>query len=84
MQLSATAARVVPSVRQRASVKTSTRERVGFAPDQATGGQRVRTTARDALWGRLYLVDRSLARRRSYEHLLEAVMPASHEPLKQA
>ena len=45
------------SVCPRASVETSTSERVAFAPDRARVKQKVCTITRDALRGLLHLVD---------------------------
>jgi hypothetical protein len=67
---------VAQSVVQRVCVEKSTSERVAFASEQITVGQKVRTIAREALHGLLELVESLLAQGHSCEHILEVLMPA--------
>ena len=67
---------VAQSLVQRAAVGKSTSERFAFTSEQVTVGQKVRTIAREALYGLLKLVERLLAQGHACEHILEVCMPA--------
>jgi hypothetical protein len=67
---------VAQSLVQRAPASGMTSERFAFAQGQSTVGQRVRTIARDALYGLLKLVKQLFAQGHSCEHVLEVLMPA--------
>jgi hypothetical protein len=67
---------VAQSLVQRTPASGAETERFAFAQGQETGGQRVRTIARDAFHGRLRLVERLFAQGRSCEPILEVLMPA--------
>ena len=67
---------IAQSLVQRAAVGKSTSERFAFTPDKITVGQKVRTIAREALYGLLKLVEPLLAQGHSCEHILEVCMPA--------
>jgi hypothetical protein len=66
---------VAQSLVQRAPASGMASERFAFAQGQSTVGQRVRTIARDALYGLLKLVKQLFAQGRSCEHVLEVLMP---------
>ena len=66
---------VAQSLVQRPPASGAETERCAFAQGQATGGQRVRTRARDAFHGLRRLVERLFAQGRSCEHILEVLMP---------
>ena len=67
---------VAQSLVQRAPASGMASERFAFAQGQHTVGQRVRTIARDALYGLLKLVEQLFAQGHSCEHVLEVLMPA--------
>jgi hypothetical protein len=67
---------VAQSLVQRAPASGMASERFAFAQGQSTVGQRVRTIARDALYGLLKLVKQLFAQGHSCEHILEVLMPA--------
>jgi hypothetical protein len=67
---------VAQSLVQRAPASGMASERFAFAQGQSTVGQRVRTIARDALYGLLTLVKQLFAQGHSCEHVLEVLMPA--------
>jgi hypothetical protein len=67
---------VAQSLVQRAPASGMASERFAFAQGQHTVGQRVRTIAREALYGLLKLVAQLLAQGHSCEHVLEVLMPA--------
>jgi hypothetical protein len=67
---------VAQSLVQRAPASGMASERFAFAQGQHTVGQRVRTIARDALYGLLKLVAQLFAQGHSCEHVLEVLMPA--------
>jgi hypothetical protein len=66
---------VAQSLVQRAPASGMASERFAFAQGQSTVGQRVRTIARDALYGLLKLVKQLFAQGHSCEHVLEVLMP---------
>jgi hypothetical protein len=66
---------VAQSLVQRAPASGMESERFAFAQGQNTVGQRVRTIARDALYGLLKLVEQLFAQGHSCEHVLEVLMP---------
>ena len=67
---------VAQSLVQRAPASGMASERFAFAQGQSTVGQRVRTIARDALYGLLQLVKQLFAQGHSCEHVLQVLMPA--------
>ncbi|MEP7336212.1 MAG: hypothetical protein ABI977_00480 [Acidobacteriota bacterium] len=67
---------VAQSVVQRAASSGGKSERFTFAAEEATVGQRVYTIAREALGGMLQFAQNLFAQGRTYDQVLQVLMPA--------